>query len=41
VAVQLGLLMVLEKSKGSPTIFADGSLDITNKVIEELNKGAK
>lgn len=41
VAVQLGLLLVLEKSKGSPTLFADGSLDITAKVIQELNKGAK
>ncbi len=38
VAHQLGLLMVLEKGKGSPTIYSDASLDITPKVIEELNK---
>jgi len=39
VAQQLGLLVVLEKGKGAPTLYNDGSLDITGPVIEEFNKG--
>jgi outer membrane protein len=39
VAQQLGLLVVLEKGKGAPTLFNDSSLDITGPVIEEFNKG--
>lgn len=38
-AQQMGLALVVEKGKGSPTIFYDASLDITSKVIEEFNKG--
>lgn len=38
VAEQMGLLMVLEKGKATTTIYSDASLDITAKVIEELNK---
>jgi outer membrane protein len=40
-AQQMGLALVVEKGKGSPTIFYDASLDITSKVIEEFNKGGQ
>jgi outer membrane protein len=40
-AQQMGLAMVVEKGKGSPTVYSDASLDITSKVIEEFNKGAQ
>lgn len=39
VAQQLGLLVVLEKGRGAPVPYSDASLDITVKVIDELNKG--
>jgi len=39
VAQQLGLLVVLEKGRGAPVPYSDASLDITNKVIDEMNKG--
>ncbi len=39
VAQQMGLAMIVEKGKGSPTIYYDASLDITAKVVEEFNKG--
>lgn len=39
VAQQQGVQMVLERSKGGPTVYNDASLDITAKVIEEFNKG--
>jgi outer membrane protein len=39
VAQQMGLAMVVEKGKGSPTIYYDASLDITARIIEEFNKG--
>lgn len=38
-AQQLGLLLVLEKGRGAPLPYSDTSLDITAKVIEEMNKG--
>ncbi|HEV8540692.1 MAG TPA: OmpH family outer membrane protein [Nitrospiraceae bacterium] len=38
VAQQLGLQVVLEKSRGSGTVYSEPSLDITQKVIEEFNK---
>ena len=38
-AQQMGLSFVVEKGKGSPTVYYDASLDITTKVIEEFNKG--
>jgi outer membrane protein len=40
-AQQMGLAMVVEKGKGSPTIYYDASLDITAKVIEEFNRGGQ
>lgn len=40
-AQQMGLAMVVEKGKGSPTVYYDTSLDITARVIEEFNKGAQ
>lgn len=40
-AQQMGLAMVVEKGKGSPTVYYDASLDITARVIEEFNKGAQ
>ena len=41
VAQQMGLALVVEKGKGSVTIYHDASLDITGRVIEELNKGGQ
>lgn len=38
VAQQFGLLVVLEKGKGAPVPYSEASLDITAKVIEEMNK---
>jgi outer membrane protein len=38
VAQQLGLQVVLEKGRGSVTIYSEATLDITPKVIEEFNK---
>lgn len=38
VAQQLGLLVVMEKGKGGPTVYSDAALDISAKVIEEFNK---
>ena len=38
VAQQLGLVMVVEKGKGGPTVYHDATLDISTKVIEEFNK---
>lgn len=40
-AQQMGLSLVVEKGKGSPTIYYDASLDITANVIKELNKGGQ
>lgn len=40
-AQQMGLAMVMEKGKGSPTVYYDASLDLTTKVIEEFNKGGQ
>ncbi len=39
-AQKLHLAVVVEKGRGSPTLYNDASLDITDKVIEEFNKGA-
>lgn len=39
VAQQLGLLVVIEKGRGAPVPYSDASLDITAKVIDEMNKG--
>lgn len=39
VAQQLGLLVVLEKGRGAPVPYSDASLDITARVIDEMNKG--
>lgn len=38
VAQQMGLLLVLERGRGAPVPYNDGSLDITAKVIEEMNR---
>ena len=38
VAQQLGLVVVVEKGKGGPTVYHDATLDISTKVIEEFNK---
>lgn len=40
-AQQMGLAMVVEKGRGSPTVYHEASLDITSKVIEEFNKGGQ
>jgi outer membrane protein len=40
VSQQLGLQMVLEKGRGSSTVYSEASLDITTKVIEEFNREA-
>jgi outer membrane protein len=41
VAQQMGLTLVVEKGKGSPTVYYDASLDITNRVIEEFGRGGQ
>ncbi len=41
VAQQLGLAVVMEKGRGGPTVYADTSLDISAKVIEEFNKATQ
>jgi outer membrane protein len=41
VAQRLGLVVVIEKGRGGPTIYHDSSLDISAMVIEEFNKGAQ
>jgi outer membrane protein len=41
VAQQLGLAVVMEKGRGGPTVYADASLDISAKVIEEFNKATQ
>jgi outer membrane protein len=41
VAQQMGLALVVEKGKGSSTVYHEASLDITSKVIEEFNKGGQ
>ncbi len=38
VAKRLGLHMVVDKSKGGPTIYHEEQLDISNQVIEEFNR---
>jgi outer membrane protein len=40
-AQQMGLAVVVEKGRGSPTVYYDASLDITTKVIDEFNKGGQ
>lgn len=39
VAQRMGLLVVLQKGKNSFTIYSDASLDVTQAVIDEVNKG--
>lgn len=39
VSQRLGLLVVLQRGKNSFTIYSDGSLDVTQAVIDEFNKG--
>ena len=41
VARENGLLVVIEKGLGSPTVYSDSSLDITAQVITELNRRAR
>jgi outer membrane protein len=38
VAKRLGLQVVVDKSKGGPTIYHEEQLDISNQVIEEFNR---
>lgn len=38
VAKSLGLQLVVEKGRGTPTMYSDESLDISQRVIDELNK---
>jgi outer membrane protein len=38
VAKRLGLQVVVDKSKGGPTIYHEDGLDITSSVIEEFNR---
>lgn len=40
VAQRLKLAVVMEKGRGSPTLYHDATLDITDKVLEEFNKGS-
>ena len=38
VAKRLGVHVVVDKSKGGPTLYHEESLDISNQVIEEFNR---
>ncbi|HEU4684680.1 MAG TPA: OmpH family outer membrane protein [Nitrospira sp.] len=38
VAKRHGLRVVIDKGKGGPTLYGDDALDITNEVVEELNR---
>jgi outer membrane protein len=38
VAKRLGLQIVVDKSKGGPTIYHEQSLDISGQVVEEFNR---
>ena len=38
VAQQMGLQMVIEKGRGGPVIYSDTALDITSRVMDELNR---
>lgn len=38
VAQQMGLMVVMEKGRGGPTVYNDSSLDISPQVIEEFNR---
>ncbi len=38
VAKELGLQLVIERGRGTPTMYNEASLDISQRVIEELNK---
>ncbi len=38
VAKRLGLQVVVDRSKGGPTIYHEDGLDISNQVIEEFNR---
>lgn len=38
VAKRLGLQVVMDKSKGGPTIYHEDSLDISGQVVEEFNQ---
>lgn len=40
VAQRLKLAVVLEKGRGSQTLYNDSTLDVTDKVVEEINKGS-
>ena len=41
VAQRLGLVVVIERGRGGPTVYNDASLDISAMVIEEFNKGVQ
>lgn len=38
VAQQMGLQMVLEKGRGGPVIYSEAAMDITSRVMDELNR---
>ncbi len=38
IAKQLNLQVVIEKGRGTPTMYSESSLDISDRAIEELNK---
>ncbi|HXV69009.1 MAG TPA: OmpH family outer membrane protein [Nitrospira sp.] len=38
ISKRLGLQVVLDKSKGGPTLYSEDTLDITNYVIEEIDR---
>jgi outer membrane protein len=39
VAQQLGMQVIIEKGRGGTTIYSDAGLDISDKVVDEINKG--
>ncbi len=41
VAHALSLVLVIEKGRGGPTVYSDTSIDISDRVIQELNKAGR
>jgi len=41
VAREQGLAAVLETGRGGPVVYSDANIDITDRVIQELNRGIR
>ncbi len=41
IAADLQVKVVIEKGPGTPTVYSDGSVDVTDRIIQEFNRSAK